>query len=220
MNSQPLIRVAIADDHTVMRKGIAGLINKFENIRVVMEAGDGQALLEQLKSAKALPDICILDYSMPEMNGHETLLEIKKRFPAVKVMALSMFDNEYNILQMLSGGAGGYLLKDCQPEVLNAALRSIYTTGVYYSDGVPKEKFETSKEKISSQLSEKEKQYLHLCCQGLLDKEIAEQMNISPRSVEPYRQSLCKKFKVKNKTDLIIFAIETGIVIRKNPGDK
>ena len=214
MNQLPQIKVAIADDHVIIRKGIAELIGHFPGISVMMQADNGKDLLDQMTAALILPDICILDYSMPVMNGHETLLEIRKRYPAIKVLGLSMFNNEYNILRMLSGGAGGYLLKDCQPDELNAALRSIYASGVYYSDRTPQALFISSKEIMSVQLSEKEKEYLHLCCKGLLDKEIAMQMDLKPRSVEVYRESLCKKFKLRYKTDLIIFAIRTGIVVQ------
>ena len=210
--NKSIITVALADDYILLRKGIAELINKFEGVHVIIQANNGNDLLAQFSKTKNLPDITVLDYSMPEMNGYDTLVEIKKLFPKMKVLALSMYDSEYNIIKMLSAGSGGYLPKDCEPVDLETAIRSIYAHGVYYSKDVPKELFESAKDKILPNLTDREIEFLKLCCQSLTNKEIADKMGISPRTVDNYRDSLGIKLKVKNRVDLAMFAIRSGIV--------
>jgi len=123
-----------------------------------------------------------------------------------------MYDNEYNIIKMISGGAGGYLLKDCEPEDMQAAILSIFDTGVYYSKHIPEDLFRTAKAKILPHIKEREIEYLNLCSRALSNKEIADEMKIKLQTVEDYRRELCEKLRVKNKVDLAMFAIRTGIV--------
>lgn len=217
MNAFPLIRVALADDHTILRKALAELIDHFPNVQVILQADNGKELLDKLITVPMPPDICILDYSMPVMNGYETLLKLKKRFPHIRVLALSMYDNEYNIIKMLSGAAGGYLFKNCEPEDMCTAIRSISDSGVYYSKHIPIGLFKNAKEKILPHLTERKIEYLTLCCQALSDKQIADMMQIKTRTVEDYRSELCGKLNVKNKIDLVVFAMGTGIITRRNP---
>src|ERR1043165_153972 len=129
-----MIKIALADDHAILRKGVASIISNFKNMTVVMEAGNGKELVEQLITAKKLPDVCILDINMPLMNGYETAREMKKKWPAIKILALSMYDTEVNIIKMLSNGANGYILKDTEPEKLEIAINEVIQSGFYHTE--------------------------------------------------------------------------------------
>ncbi len=213
-NSSHEITIAIADDHVLMRSALAELINKFEHMRVLFEANNGRHLLEQLNAATFLPDICILDYYMPEMDGYETLLELKRSLPHIKVLALTMYDNAFNIKRMLRAGASGYLMKDSQPTDLQKAIIDIHEKEFYYSEKVPEELFEDAI-KGKAPLSEREMEYLALCAQSLPDKLIADKMGIKMRSVANFRLSICNKFDLRTKTDLISFAGKIGMIPKK-----
>src|ERR1043165_5454227 len=121
------IRIAFADDQAMVRKGISEYIKSFDNCSVEFEASNGKEMIEKLEKADELPHICILDIFMPEMNGLETLTVIKERWPEIKVLVLTGHSTEYYMPQMLKAGANGYLLKDCEPEELEAAIREIHT---------------------------------------------------------------------------------------------
>ena len=120
------IKIAIADDHGLFRKGLSEIVAGFDNMSIVFEAGNGSELLEQLKKTAQPPDICILDINMPVMNGYETAAALKKEWPKIKVLALSMYDTEFNIIKMLKAGARGYVLKDAEPKELQKALNTIF----------------------------------------------------------------------------------------------
>lgn len=207
-----MIQVALADDHIILRKGVVALISKFSGMKVVLEAGNGQELLEKIADAPTLPDIYILDINMPVMNGYETAAELKKRFPKSKILALSMYDTEMSIIRMLRCGASGYVLKDADPSELNTAIQNIYTQGLYHSDLVTGRMLRAINENKSIELlSAKEIQFLSLCCKELTYKEIADIMCISPRTVDGYREALFIKLDIKSRTGLIVYAIKTGI---------
>lgn len=128
------IKIAIADDHGLFRKGLSEIVAGFDNMSIVFEAGNGAELLEQLKKVAQPPDICILDINMPLMNGYETAAALTKEWPAIKILALSMYDTEFNIIKMLKAGARGYVLKDAEPKELQKALNTIYEDGFYHSE--------------------------------------------------------------------------------------
>ena len=207
MNSKEKIRIAIADDHTLLRNGLADLIDSFGPFKVILQAGNGLELLEQLNSAAALPHICILDINMPVLDGFGTLAQIRKTMPAMKVLALSMYNNEFTIIRMLRGGANGYLLKNCNPNDFKNALLSIYENGFYEVETT--EKNRANNEPVS--ITPKELEFLKFCCSELAYKEIADKMGISPRTVEDYRDNLFKKLKINTRTGLVIYALRCGV---------
>ena len=207
---QHVIHLAIADDHELFRSGISALISSFDGFKMDIEVSDGEELIKQLKKAKRLPEICLLDINMPRKNGYDTLKEIKAQWPDMKFLVLTMFNTEYAIMRMLRGGANGYTLKNCNPNELKKALTAIYETGYYHSELVSN-RIHTSL-KNEDKITDKEIQFLTLCCNDCSYREIAEIMHVSPRTVEGYRDALFQKLNIKTRTGLVMYAISTGIV--------
>jgi DNA-binding NarL/FixJ family response regulator len=182
---------------------------------VAIEASNGRELLEKMEQYEHTIDICVLDINMPEMDGHKTIEVLKKKWPAMKVLVLSMYDDDFNVIRMLKNGASGYVLKNSEPEELRRALTEVYQRGYYHSDLVNGRLFQLLHKKddsTSSDLNDKELQFLSLCCSELTYKEIAEKMRLSPRTIEGYRDALCEKLGVKSRTGLVMYAMRIGVV--------
>ena len=217
--------VALVDDHVLLRKGLAALITSFDTYRVLFEADNGRSLIDHLKS-NPLPDIVLLDINMPEMDGYETAVWLKNNHPEVKVLSLSMYDNENAIIRMFKAGAKGYILKDCDPSDLKAALDSLVSKGFYYSEMVTGRlihsinKLDKDDDQVRNlvQLSDKEITFLKLVCSELTYKEIADKMFLSARTIDGYRDALFEKLKVKTRVGLVIYAIKNGIVTLNGNG--
>jgi two-component system invasion response regulator UvrY len=210
-----MIHIAIADDHTILRKGVMEILSRFDNIAVVAEAANGRELIAKLQSAPTLPDVCIIDINMPEMNGYETAAEAKKRWPDMKILALSMYDTELNVIKMLRNGANGYVLKDADPEELRVAINKVYKDGFYHSELVTGRMLNILHDpdgKLNTELNERELNFLRLSCTELTYKEIAEQMCLSPRTIDGYREDLFKKLNITSRTGLAMYAIKAGLV--------
>lgn len=215
----PKIKVVLVDDHILLRNGLANLISSFDRYDVLFEANNGKDFLARLRATN-LPDIVLLDINMPEMDGYETSLWLKKNHPQIKVLALSMYDNEASIIRMLKNGAKGYILKDIDPLEFKAALDSLVRKGFYYSDLVTGKlihavnSFEEPKStgKTLIQLNDRELEFLKLACTEMTYKEIADKMFVSPRTVDGYRDSLFEKLNCKTRVGLVMYAIKTGMV--------
>ena len=213
------IKVVLVDDHVLLRNGLANLINSFGNYKVLFEASNGKDFIERLTPANTA-DIVLLDINMPEMDGYETALWLKKNYPLVKVLALSMYDNENAIIRMFKAGAKGYILKDCDPSELRAALDSVNSKGFYYSEMVTGRLIHTinklddddNNTKNLIQLNDRELEFLKLACSELTYKEIADRMFLSPRTIDGYRDDLFEKLNVKTRVGLVMYAIKNGIV--------
>ncbi len=213
-----MIQIALADDHAILRRGVAELISKFEDMTVLIEAGNGKELIDKMDASaiKKLPHICILDINMPEMNGYETASIIHKRWPKIKILALSMYDTEINIIKMLRNGANGYVLKDAEPEELKKAITEIYNNGFYHSELVTERvlhMLQNPKDRPGEMLSDNETTFLKLCCSEKTYKEIAEIMSLSPRTIDGYRENLFLKLDITTRTGLVMYAIRAGLVI-------
>ncbi len=210
----PLIHIAIADDHSLMRKGLSDLIDSFGPFKVIIEAADGIELLELLQATEVQPDICILDVNMPRLDGFSTLTEIRKNWPQIRVLALTMYNNDYTIIRMIRNGANGYLLKNCNPIVFRDALLEIFHNGYY--DPAPATAAAGAKAanepSASLTITPKELEFLLLCCSELAYKEIANKMGVSPRTVEDHRDNLFRKLKVNTRSGLVMYAMRAGIV--------
>jgi DNA-binding NarL/FixJ family response regulator len=212
--------VALADDHVLLRNGLASLLQDLD-YEVVFEADNGQQFIDKLKT-HTLPQVVLMDINMPQMDGYDTTLWLKKNHPNIKVLALSMFNDENAIIRMLKSGAKGYLLKDSSPAELKSAIQAITTKGFYYSELVTgtlihtinhMDDPENSALKEVLGLNERELEFLKLICTELTFKEIAEKMHISPRTVDGYRDALLEKLQCKTRIGLVIFAIKNGIVV-------
>ena len=213
--SNKKIEVAIADDHSLMRSALAKLINTFEGYSVVMEADNGKDLRAKIMK-HLIPDIVLLDVNMPEMDGFEATQWLYKNYPQIKVLALSMMSDEKTIIKMFRLGAKGYLLKNTDPVELKKALDAIIDKNVYLSEyvsnklvsGLHHDADTVQKEFV---LNEREREFMRHSCSEMSYKEIAEKMNISPRTVDDYRQSLFNKLKVHSRVGLVMYAIKNGI---------
>lgn len=214
MDSTKSISVAIAEDIPILRRGVCQLISSYEGFKIAVEAGNGRELLDQLNGHGNEIDICLLDINMPEMDGHKTIEVLKSKWPNIKVLVLSMYDDDFNIIRMLKSGANGYVLKNSQPEELRRALNEVYQRGYYHSDLVNGRLFQLlhrREEVNSAELTDKEVQFLSYCCSELTYKEIAERMRLSPRTVEGYRDAICEKLNVKSRTGLVMYALRIGV---------
>ena len=210
-----MINIALADDHAILRKGVAEILSKFEDLSVMMEAGNGKELITKLKAAATLPDVCIVDINMPEMNGYDTALEIKKNWPDIKILALSMYDTELNVIKMLRSGANGYVLKDSDPEDLRIAITKVHKDGFYHSELVTGRMLNILHDpdgRMNIELNDRELAFLGFCCTELTYKEIADQMFLSPRTIDGYRENLFKKLNITTRTGLAMYAIKAGVV--------
>jgi two-component system invasion response regulator UvrY len=211
--------VVLVDDHILLRNGLSTLINTFNNCSVLFEANNGKDFLDKL-NPEMLPDIVLMDINMPEMDGYETASWLKNNYPDVKVLALSMYDNENSIIRMFRAGAKGYILKDSDPAELEAAISSIISKGYYYTEMVTGRLIhsinvldeEDNSVKHLIQLTEREIQFLKLVCSELTYKEIADKMVLSPRTIDGYRDALFDKLNVKTRVGLVMYAIKNGIV--------
>ena len=211
-----MIKVALVDDHVILRKSLAVLIGMLQEFEVVIEAGNGEEFIQQLQE-KEKPDIVLLDITMPIMDGVETARWIKENEPNIKVVALSMLNNDLVIIRMLKNGARGYLLKDSEPDELKSALLQVHEKGYYYNEYIlPKMASLNGKEnfiKSNATITENELIFLKLVCTEKSYKEIANEMCLSPRTIDGYRESLFHKLKTSTRVGLAIYAIKNQIVV-------
>jgi len=209
-----MINIAIADDHTILRKGVAEILSKFDDFSVIMEAANGKELIAKMDTVTTLPDVCIVDINMPEMNGYETASSIRTNWPHIKILALSMYDTELNVIKMLRNGANGYVLKDADPEELRTAITRVHKDGFYHSEIVTGRMLNILHDpngKMNIEINDKELQFLGYCCTELTYKEIADKMFLSPRTIDGYRENLFKKLNITTRTGLAIYAIKSGV---------
>jgi DNA-binding NarL/FixJ family response regulator len=211
-------KIALADDHTLLRNGLASLVQNF-GYSVVAEADNGQELIDKI-TAGAEAELILMDINMPGKDGYETTLWLKENYPDVKVLALSMYDDETAIIRMLKSGAKGYILKDSEPGELRTAMESVLNKGFYYSEMVTGRLMRTitdmddeqSSTKKLLNLSDREVDFLKFACSEMTYKEIASQMHLSPRTIDGYRDALFEKLDIKTRTGLAIYAIKNGVV--------
>lgn len=209
--------IVLVDDHVLLRNGLSSLIKSLGHT-VIFEADNGNDFCKKLDTAR-LPEIVLLDINMPGMDGYETCRWLKKNYPDIKVLALSMYDNETAIITMLKCGAKGYILKDSDPLQLTTALHDLEHKGYYYSDLVNGKLIhainnldENEEAKKINHLSERETDFLRYSCTELTYKEIAEKMFVSPRTIDGYRDALFEKLQLKTRVGLAVYAIKTGLV--------
>lgn len=206
--------IVIADDHSLFTEALSALINSFDNYRVLYSVGDGKELMTKLQEKKNIPDLILLDINMPIMNGLETMKAIREQNIDVKVVGLSMENNENTVVSLIKDGANGYLLKNCKPKALREALNEIINTGHYYSEFVSMSLINSIKNSSSKpSLKANEQEFLNLVCTTDLNYvQIAERMNLSKRTIDGYRDSLFAKFNVNNRPGLMLFAIKNKLV--------
>lgn len=212
--------IVIAEDHTILRDGLRALLQSDPEFEVIGEADNG---LEAIRCCENLsPDIVLMDLSMPRMNGLEAIKEIKRRRPTTKILALTVHDSEEYILTTLQAGAEGYLLKDANHTELVMAIKSILTGNRYLSQGISERVIEGYQEggqhlKPSSawdNVTQREREILKLIAEGYKNKEVADYLCISLKTVEKHRANLMKKLDLHNAAALTTFALEKGLVTK------
>lgn len=210
------IKVIVADDHVLMRNALSRLVGTLEGYEVLAEADNGRDLKNKIQQ-HLVPDIVLLDVNMPEMDGFQTTEWLHKNYPHIRVLVLSMLSDERTIIKMFRLGAKGYLLKNTDPEELKKALDAIVAKNVYLSEYVSGKlvsglnKYAELDEKPVF-LNEREKEFLRWACSELSYKDVAEKMNLSPRTVDDYRQTLFTKLKVHSRVGLVLYAIRNALV--------
>ena len=210
------ITLAIADDHQLFLKSLCILISSFHSFTIVADALNGKDLLDRIKGLQQQPDIVLLDVNMPVMDGVQTAQSISRQFPAIKIVALSMKDDDNTIISMLKAGACAYLLKDIHPDELEKALLEIAGKGYYNADNLNlhyrRMMVKQNAEKPLA-LSDKEKAFLQLACSDLTYKQIAAQMHLSERTIDGYREALFEKLNVQSRTGMALEAIRRSLVL-------
>jgi two-component system, NarL family, invasion response regulator UvrY len=213
-----MANIVLTDDHILLRNGLAALVKSLGHT-VLFEADNGKDFMAKLDKTNC-PDVVLMDINMPEMDGYDTAQWIKTNYQDIKVLALSMYDNENAIIRMLKCGAKGYILKDSEPAELKAAIDALLTKGYYYSDlvsgklihAINKIDDEGSDVNTVNNLNERETDFLKYACTELTYKEIADKMFVSPRTIDGYRDGLFEKLHVKTRVGLVMYAIKHGVV--------
>jgi len=211
------IQIALADDHVLLRRSLSQLLTA-KGFNVVFEADDGEELILKIKGKSI--DLVLMDVSMPNKDGIQTTLWLKENRPEVKVLALSMSDDELTIIRMIRAGAGGYVLKDIEPEELSRAIYDVVKNGTYYSEmvsgkimnGMRREVDMNQMNKVNL-LSERELEFIRLACTDLSCKEIAKSMEVSPRTVDGYRESVFNKLKMKTRIGLVLYVVKNKVIV-------
>lgn len=206
-------KIAIVDDHQLFRDGIGSLLSKQENFEVVISSENGKDFFTKLKEG-IQPDLLLLDLTMPEMNGFEVLAKLKKKYPKIKSIAISMHDDGNYIMQSIRGGAYGYLLKNTDEEELLLAIDTVLKGKKYFNQDISQKMINImSLEGVSpKKLSPKEMEILKLIAGGQTTKEIAQKLFISTRTVETHRNNMMKKLDVKNTPELINKAAQLNLL--------
>ena len=217
MSSKNNIKVVIADDHEIFRDGLKLMLKKADNIELIAEACDGKELIKIVESKQ--PDVVITDIKMPHMDGVEATKHISQHHPSIEVIALSMFDDEQLILEMLDAGAKGYLLKNSDKFEITDAVQAVRDGGNYYckfTSGklaklIAMQRDKKEKKKKEAEFSDKEIEIIELICQEFTNKEIGEKVFLSSRTVEGYRMKILEKLNAKNTVGIVVEAIRLGI---------
>lgn len=222
MSTTPPTHVAFVDDHTLVRTGLVGLVNRLGGYRVVLEADDGREFTKALPKGPNI-DIAIVDLNMPIMDGYATIAWLHKHHPHIKALALTFDASESAAIRAVHVGARGFLLKNVKPATFKEALDSVRDTGYYGSgdgtavrDAGPSstERYERQRQKILDSITERELEIIKLACapQEYTYEEIGQLLNIKPSTIEAHRKNIFDRFHIKSKAGLVIFAYRWGIV--------
>ncbi|NCI47822.1 response regulator transcription factor [Sediminibacterium soli] len=206
--------IGIIDDHILFAKSLGLMLRSFRDYEVVIEAGNGKDLQEKLTAGKPVPDIMLIDVNMPVMNGIDTARWLSAHHPGVKLVALSMNDEENIIIDMLKAGCCAYMLKETHPDELEKALEEIAVRGYYNPDSnnIHFRRLPEAEKNPLPPINEREKRFLQHACSDLTYREIASLMHLSERTIDGYRESLFGKLNVQSRVGLALEAIRKGLV--------
>ena len=217
------IKIVIADDELLFQKGISFILGREKNMEIIKEVSNGQELMDYLNSIDDLPDIVLMDLKMPHLNGVEATKLMSSKFPSIKIIALTSYNTDSFIANMIHVGAVSYLVKNATPKEMIDTINEVYDKGFYYNevvlkvinDGIisPNAKAKINKSFFSEDyLTNREKEILQLICMQYSTAEIAEKLFISPRTVEGHRNSLLLKTESRNVAGLVVFALQNKII--------
>ncbi|HEY8530753.1 MAG TPA: response regulator transcription factor [Limnochorda sp.] len=211
------IRVLIVDDQQMIREGISLILKSHPDIEVVGEAANGREALAKVEETQ--PDVVLMDISMPELNGIDATAMVKRRFPKVKVLTLTVHDAEGYILQLLRAGASGYIVKKAAGDELVEAIRAVHRGDYYLHPTVTRQVIEEYMRQIregtrgpEDLLTARERQIVQLAAEGYKNREIAERLNISLKTVETHRANIMQKLNISDRVELVRYAIRAGII--------
>jgi len=205
----PHITIAVADDNYIFREGLCRTICNFGNFDIVLKEDDCEEMLIKIGVLQRPPDICIIDMAMP--GGYQVLKQMKELYPIIKVLILSMLDNELNIIRTIKVGANGFLMKGCSLADMKQALVAIYENGYYYPEMVAIDK-NAPRDSLLIQLSYAELEMLSLSCTEMHMGQIAARMNMSLKAADRCREELFNKLNVKTRVGLVLFALNIGMI--------
>ena|SRR5882762_3855596 len=220
MSSPSSIKIGIVDDHRLFRKGLISLIEMVnQNCIILFEADNGLDLQAKIDRSN-IPDIILMDVSMPGMDGFSSVQWLKENYPSVKILVVSMIEKEETIVRMLKLGVKGYLCKDVEPEELGEALIAVANKGFYYTDFITGKLVHSLQHDLAApqeqmgtdHINNQESEFLQLACSEMTYVQIADKMSLSPKTIDGYRNSLFEKFSVKSRVGLVLFAVKNGIV--------
>ena len=209
------ILIAVVDDHTLFRQGISSILLEYENIRIVFDAPNGAIMKEKIPT-HPLPQVVLMDITMPQVNGYDATRWLKQNYPSVKVLALSMFEEDEPIIKMLKCGAGGYILKESTAAELVFAIKAIAEHDYFLNNQVSGKLIRSLQEDVKipnavNGLSVNEVRFLELSCSEFTYKEIAIKMNLSVHTIDNYRDALFEKLDLKSRTGLVLYALKNNI---------
>jgi len=212
------IKIIIADDYKIFREGLKVGLSADEGLEVMGEADNGEDLIKLLETVT--PDIILMDLKMPIMDGMEATKIVRKKYPAMKVLVVSMYEDDKFIIHLMENGANGYLLKNAEPDEIRRSIYAVHENGYYFNDLVNKALLKKLVLKNNLKpsfnqnidLTEREQEVLKMICEEKTAAEIAKEIFLSPRSVEGIRQRLIEKIGVRNTAGLVMFAVKNGIV--------
>jgi DNA-binding NarL/FixJ family response regulator len=212
------IKIAIADDYKVYRDGLKVGLSADENMDIIAEADNGEELLKALETNA--PDVILMDLKMPIMDGMEATKIVRQKYPGIKVLVISMYEDDKFIIHLMENGANGYLLKNAEPDEIKKAIYAVHENGYYFNDVVNKALLKKLILKNNLKpsfnqnidLTEREQEVLKMICEEKTAAEIAKEIFLSPRSVEGIRQRLIEKIGVRNSAGLVMFAVKNGLV--------
>lgn len=213
-----VIKVAIADDHKIFRKGVILSLRPYNNIKFVQEADNGQQLIDGLEKSK--PDVVLMDLRMPLKDGIETTKYLTKSYPDIYVLALTMFEDERFVSHMMEIGANGYLLKSAEPQEIKRAIVEVSSKGYYLNNFVNRILLKNShaKHKIipnlnnETTLTPRERDVIRYICMEFTAQEIAQKIDVSPRTVEAIKDRLMERFGAKNTAGLVFYAVKNNLI--------
>ena len=214
---QSIITIVLADDHEIFRDGFHSLIKKFPEISLVGEAGNGRDLIQLVEQLN--PDVVLTDIKMPEMDGIEATRLMASKRNSPKIIALSMFNEDSLIIDMLEAGAKGYLLKNAGKQEIIEAIKAVNEDKAYYCKDtsqklvelISKSKFNPHKKQAKPEFTDRELDIIRLICEQASSREIANQLNLSIRTIEGYRERILEKMEVHNTAGIVIYAIKSSI---------